>query len=190
MKVTNISDCLLSMFSILCVVLFNTVCHLLMSCHNFSLFIRVPCILFYGDLLTLKTHHHKPNSMNSLNSMKELWKNSNDQLITDNNNTQFLVYFGIRAVQATVGIIGNICSFIIISGLKQRVNGHVIMVYLAVSDILVFCVLPMIYLRNSSIINEKHWKNFCVISEYFYSLIMVCSVISYITTSIDRYVNK
>ena len=57
-------------------VLFNTVCHLLMSCHNFSLFIQVPCILIYGDLLTLKTQHYKPNSMNSLNSMKELWKNS------------------------------------------------------------------------------------------------------------------
>ena len=51
-----------------------------MSCHNFSLFIRVPCILFYGDLLTLKTRHYKPNSMNSLNSMKELWKNSKDKL--------------------------------------------------------------------------------------------------------------
>ena len=31
---------------------------------------------FFGDLLTLKTHHYKPNSMNLLNSMKELWKNS------------------------------------------------------------------------------------------------------------------
>ena len=56
----------LSMFSIF-VVLFNTVCHLLMAYHNFSLFIQVPCILFYGDLLTLKTHHYKPNLMNSLN---------------------------------------------------------------------------------------------------------------------------
>ena len=59
------------MFSVF-VVLFNIVYHLLMSSHNFSLFIRV----FYGDLLTLKTHDYKPNSMNSLNSMKELWKNS------------------------------------------------------------------------------------------------------------------
>ena len=52
-----------------------------MSCHNFSLFIRVPCILFYGDLLTLKTHHYKPNSMNS---MKELWKNSIEQSALSN----------------------------------------------------------------------------------------------------------
>ena len=66
----------LSMFSIF-VVLFNTVCHLLMSCRNFSLFIRVPCILLYGDLLALKTHHYKPNPMNSLNYVKELWKNLN-----------------------------------------------------------------------------------------------------------------
>ena len=63
----SLDYCFLSMFSIF-VVLFNIVCHLLMSCHNFSPFIQVPCILFYGDLLTLKTHHYKPNSMNSLNS--------------------------------------------------------------------------------------------------------------------------
>ena len=48
----SLDYCFLSMFSIF-VALFNTVCQLLMSCHNFSLFIRVPCILFYGDLLTL-----------------------------------------------------------------------------------------------------------------------------------------
>ena len=72
----------LSMFSIF-VVLFNIVCHLLMSCHNFSLFIRVPGILFYGDLLALRTHHYEPNSMNSLNSMKELWKNRLLWLMTD-----------------------------------------------------------------------------------------------------------
>ena len=71
----SLDYCFLSMFSIF-VVLFNIACNLLMSCHNFSLFIRVPCILFYGDLLTFKTHHYKSNSMNSLNSMKELWKNS------------------------------------------------------------------------------------------------------------------
>ena len=71
----SLDYCFLSMFSIF-VVLFNIVCHLLMSCHNFSLFIRVPCILFYGDPRTLKTHRYKSNSMNSLNSIKELWKNS------------------------------------------------------------------------------------------------------------------
>ena len=71
----SLDYCFLSMFSIF-VVLFNIICHLLISCHNFSLFISVLRILFYGDLLTLKTHHFKPNSMNSLNSMKELWKNS------------------------------------------------------------------------------------------------------------------
>ena len=71
----SLDHCFLSMFSIF-VVLFNIVCHLLISCHIFILFIPVPHILFYGELLTLKTHHYKPNSMNSLNSMKELWKNS------------------------------------------------------------------------------------------------------------------
>ena len=80
-KITfSLDYCFLSILSIF-VVLFNIVCHLFMSCHNFSLFIRVPGILIYGDLLTLKIHHYKPNSMNLLNSMKELWKNSNVSLL-------------------------------------------------------------------------------------------------------------
>ena len=105
-------------------------------------------------------------------------------------NTQFLIYFGIRVAQAVVGITGNVLTLIIISKLKHRVNGHIAMVYLAITDILVCCILPMSYLRNSSIINEKHWKNFCVTSEYFYVHTMTYSVLSYITTSIDRYVNE
>ena len=36
-----------------------------------------PCILFCGDLLTSWTHHYECNSMNSSNSIKKLWKNSN-----------------------------------------------------------------------------------------------------------------
>ena len=110
------------------------------------------------------------------------------QLHMNDSHTQFLIYFGIRVAQAVVGIIGNILTLIIISKLKHRVNGHIIMVYVAVTDILVCCILPMSYLRNSSIITEKHWKNFCVISEYLYNHTMTYFALSYITTSIDRYV--
>ena len=113
-----------------------------------------------------------------------------EELNLDEINTQFLIYFGIRMAQATVGIIGNVMTLIIIFKLKHRVNGHITMVYLAVSDILVSCILPMSYLRNSSIINENHWKNFCLISEYIYHQTMTYSVASYITTSIDRYVTR
>ena len=113
-----------------------------------------------------------------------------DQSHLDHYNTQFLVYFGIRVVQVTIEIIGNGCTLIIIPKLKKRVNGHIIMFYLAVSDILVCCTLPVSYLRNSSTIEERYWKNFCIISEYFYIVIMTYSVMSYITASIDRYVNS
>ena len=109
---------------------------------------------------------------------------------TDNNqshlDTQFLIYFGIRVVQAVVGITGNVLTLIVIYKLKHRVNGHIIMVYLAVTDILVCCILPMSYLRNSTIVDEEHWKNFCAISEYLYSASMIYSSVSYITASIDR----
>ena len=104
----------------------------------------------------------------------------------DDTYKKFLVYFGIRLAQVTVGIIGNVLTLIIISKLKHRVNGHIIMVYLAVSDILVSCMLPMTYLRNSSTIGERYWKQFCIISEYFYTVTMTYSVMSYITASIDR----
>ena len=61
------------------VALLNTVWHLLILCHNSSLFVQVPCILFYGDLLTSKTHLYKPNSMEfflmlSLNSVNSVTK--------------------------------------------------------------------------------------------------------------------
>ena len=68
----SLDYCFLPIFSI-SVVLFNIVCHLLMSCHNFSLIISVPCTLY---LLTLKIHHYKSNSMNSFNLIKKIWKNS------------------------------------------------------------------------------------------------------------------
>ena len=42
-----------------------------------------PCILFDGDLLTLLTLHYESNSMNSSNSMKELFKNSNNFCFVD-----------------------------------------------------------------------------------------------------------
>ena len=41
---------------------------------------------------------------------------------------RFVVYFGIRTAQVTVGIIGNVLTLIIIFKLKQRLNGHIIMV--------------------------------------------------------------
>ena len=112
-----------------------------------------------------------------------------DHLQLDKISTEDLVYLGLRLAQITVGLIGNVLTLIIISKLKHRVNGHIIMVYLAVSDILVCCMLPMSYLRMSSTIDERHWKNFCIISEFFYAATMTYgSSISYITASIDRYV--
>ena len=106
----------------------------------------------------------------------------------DKSSSDDFVYLGLRLALVIVGLIGNICTLIIIAKLKHRVNGHIIMVYLAVSDILVCCMLPMSYLKMSSTIYERHWKNFCIISEYFYTATMTYSVISYITASIDRYV--
>ena len=90
-----------------------------------------------------------------------------DEKDLDKISTEDLVYLGLRLAQVTVGLIGNVLTLIIISKLKHRLNGHIIMVYLAVSDILVCCMLPMSYLRMSSTINERHWKNFCIILEFF-----------------------
>ena len=116
----------------------------------------------------------------------------NNTLVDEKDHLQLdkkhLVYSGLRLAQVTVGLIGNVLTLIIISKLKHRANGHIIMVYLAVSDILVCCMLPMSYLRKSYTIDERHWKNFCIISEFFYAATMTYSVISYITASIDRYV--
>lgn len=55
---------------------------------------------------------------------------------------QITIYEIVRYLQAVVGIIGNAWTLRIISNLKVTSNGHIIMSYLAISDILVSCVVP------------------------------------------------
>ena len=112
----------------------------------------------------------------------------------EENNTlneyyHFWGYNIIRILQAITGITGNTLTLIIIKNLKSRVNGHLVMAYLAVSDILVSCIAPFSMVTqyfNLSGNNIKHWKNLCIIKEYFYGTTMMFSGVSYAILSIDR----
>ena len=78
----------------------------------------------------------------------------------------------------------------IISRLKHRVNGYVIMVYLAVSDILVSSLYPLSlvteYLKYSSEVGIEKWRTICTVKTFLTTLAMTYSAISYITSSFDR----
>ena len=96
----------------------------------------------------------------------------------------------IRTVQVIVGIVGNALTLIIIYNLKHRVNGHIIMMYLAVTDILVCCMFPTTlvteYARYSPVVGDQIWKDICIIQEYFIVVAMACSCLSYLMSSVDR----
>ena len=54
-----------------------------------------------------------------------------------------LFYNGIRCLQMIIGIIGNGMTSKILRNLKVLKNGHILMIYLAISDILVNCMVPL-----------------------------------------------
>ena len=97
-----------------------------------------------------------------------------NQTLFDLNDAHFAGYEIIRILQAIIGVTGNIMTLIIIKNLKSRANGHILITYLAVSDILVCCVAPMpvMVYRVKSL---THWKTLCIIKEYFYISTMAFS---------------
>ena len=99
------------------------------------------------------------------------------------------IYTGIRIIECIIGIIGNILTLIIIKALKNRTNGHTIMGYLAVFDILVSCCLPLaIYINATETIIEKgrNWKTLCILEEYTEMIAGLGSLLAYLTLSLDR----
>ena len=61
----------------------------------------------------------------------------NDSLI------RFLLYDGIRCLQMLIGIIGNGMTLKIINNLKSLKNGHILIEYMAISDIFVNFMVPL-----------------------------------------------
>ena len=105
-------------------------------------------------------------------------------------STRFFAYNIARCCQALIGVPANIMTLLIIKRLRVRLNMHVIMVYMAVSDISSSSTLPMgIYIHGSKaqMINFKNfWNTFCIIKIYFDMNVFVGSMLSYYMLSLDR----
>ena len=72
---------------------------------------------------------------------------------------------------------------------KVLKNGHILMIYLAISDILVNCMVPLATFTSVSMtlnFGIRYWKTIYIIKEYFYVTAAGSSVICYCMLSVDR----
>ena len=120
---------------------------------------------------------------NDFNSSDISSVQSNDSLV------RVTVYNGLRCLQLIIGIIGNGMTLKIIKNLKIRTNGHILMGYLAISDILVNCLVPLSAFTSTSRFLMRgyvYYKTICITKEYFYMITSTFSVISYCILAVDR----
>ena len=101
-----------------------------------------------------------------------------------------LIWFdGIRFLQMITGIIGNCTTLKIIYNQKVLRNGQILMVYLAVSDILVCCMVPLASFTAISRIfldNLQYWNVLCLVKVYLFYTASAFSVSCYGILSFDR----
>lgn len=106
-----------------------------------------------------------------------------------NSTVRLFAYNGIRCVQCVTGVVGNALTLVIIGNLKHTAHGHVLMAYLAVSDMAVCCVAPLAFLTAATRLlpsSEGYWNSLCIVKEYFYDLAMIACCITYVVASADR----
>ena len=89
-----------------------------------------------------------------------------------------------------IGIIGNGLTLHIIRNLKVRTNGHILMTYIAVSHILVNCVVPLAtfsdFIGSLENRSEYNWKAVSLCKDTIYFLTIIFSFICYTILSVDR----
>ena len=101
----------------------------------------------------------------------------------------FLCISEIRYLQVIIGIIGNGLTLKIIRNRKVLTNGHILMVYLAISDLFVSCMVPLVTFTDvsRSFKNSwKYWKTLCMVKEYVYKSAAGFSILCYSAVSVDR----
>ena len=105
-------------------------------------------------------------------------------------STRFIWYNIMRLCQVFIGIPANIMTLVVINRLRFRLNMHILMVYMAISDISSSATLPLgIYIGASQaqvISFRNHWDTFCILKSYFDMIVIVGSMVSYFMLSVDR----
>ena len=99
----------------------------------------------------------------------------------------FRIYNGLRLLQMILGIVGNRLTLKIICNLKVVENGHILMTYLCVSNIMVNCLMPFeTYTSLMGTLGNENWKTLCIWQDYAYLIGNGFSVLSYFFMSVDR----
>ena len=86
-----------------------------------------------------------------------------------------------------IGIIGNGMTLRIIWKLNKLENGHMLMTYSAVSEIIVNCLVPYeTYTAVMGALGNEKWKSLCTWQDVAYIMANGASVISHFFMSVDR----
>ncbi len=115
-------------------------------------------------------------------------QSSADSLLS--NLAYLSLYFGLRGIQCVVGTTGNVLTLLILWRLKFLSKGHVLMVYLAVSDIMSCLVAPLSGVTTFFRVlkgKSSFWYKLCVVKEGFIVVSTTCSVVCYTVVSLDRW---
>ena len=104
-------------------------------------------------------------------------------------NTYYTIFTTIRCIQVIFTIIANVMTLIVLGKLKYLTNGHILMVYLAVFDILVsssFALEGFTSAASQFSLSVPHWSIFCIMREFTNITLASCNMITYIMLSVDR----
>ena len=103
--------------------------------------------------------------------------------------TFFVIFNLIRCIQVIATVVANVVTLIVLGKLNYLTNGHVIMVYLAVFDLLVgFYFALEGFISFAPLLSQEipHWKTMCMIREFTAITLGSCNLITYIMLSVDR----
>ena len=101
----------------------------------------------------------------------------------------FFCFVGVRYLQMIIGIIGNGLTLQIIRNRKVLTKGHILMTYLAISDLFMSCIVPLATYTAVSRSFEnswRYWKTLCIVKEYMYKSASAFSILCYCALSVDR----
>ena len=107
----------------------------------------------------------------------------------EQSNTYFIIYNVIRCIQVIITIIANVMTLMVLRKLKYLTNGHILMVYLAIFNIIVPCSYTLegfFDITSQYHIKVKHWDTICIVREFISITLIACNRITYIMLAVDR----
>ncbi len=103
-----------------------------------------------------------------------------------------IIYICLRVLVSISGIVGNSITLVLLKRLRHRHNAHILLVYLAVTDILV-CVMASISIPVTVLdclkIEHTFHRTFCLVKVNAFYIVLGMSLATYTLVSLDRLVS-